>query len=387
MSKQAKKIDLKQLYKLVSEKGAVTKSELAHSSKISVTAISDYINQLESLGTLIVEEGESSGGRRPLVYQINPEYRYVVGVDLQPSHCYLFISNLHGTVLYSQVVELACFSFPFYLATLAQAISAALEHLGLPPQRIIAVGISISGVTDFQHRMVDRSNALNWDNVPLAESLEDLIGIPVFVDTEVRIFARNEIELCEPNNIATVLYISQGIGLSLVINNEVLQGFTNRTGDNRFFGRELERLYYVLRNDPVIREINNQPYYSQAVDKKQIRHLNERFASHLSVPEVRQQMGEFTLHIANLMLAMTRILNAKKVLLTGNVFDYNDFIYHEVRQHMLAEKDIYYTPEIKRNKPGTGSLERGIVKFVLEKFFALDQFTVQEMNDAKANRS
>ena len=38
------------------------------------------------------------------------------------------------------------------------------------------------------------------------------LGLPVFIDTEVRIHARNEIELDQTMNVTSALYINQGIG-------------------------------------------------------------------------------------------------------------------------------------------------------------------------------
>ena len=376
MSKQAKKIDLKQLYKLVYDSGASTKLDLAELTDISVTAISDYVNQLESLGALVARPGESRGGRRPFIYEINQEYSYIVGIDLQPRHFYIFLADLAGSVLISRVVPVVSFAFPQYIAELTQAIKFILRHLSIPSSKVLAIGISISGVTDFANREVERSNNLDWDNAALSAELEKTVEIPVFVDTEVRIYARNEIDLNEQNNISTVLYISDGIGIALVINNKILQGYSNRAGDNRFFGPERERLYQVLRHDPLIREINALPYYSKSIDKAHLTDLNSRFTEHLANPKVREQMDDFTLYIARLMISVAQILNANKVLLTGNVFDYNDFIYEQVKNYIASEQEIYFSPEIKRNKPGGGSLERGIVKFVMEKFFTLEQFTM-----------
>ena len=102
----------------------------------------------------------------------------------------------------------------------------------------------------------------------------------------------------------------------------------------------------------------------------------------MAEPKVREEMDAFTLHIARLMIAQIQMLNPKKVLLTGNVFDYNDFIYHQVKNHILEDDSMYHTPEIKRNIPGSGSLESGIVRFVMEKFFALAQFQIQEASHA-----
>lgn len=374
MSKQAKKIDLKQLYNLVYTMGTSTKAELAQLTDISVTAISDYVNKLENLGALMGKPGESRGGRRPFVYEINRMYRYVIGIDLQPRHFYIFLADLTGVVLVSQVVAIERCEFSHYVSELDQAIKAMLANASIPSCKVMAIGIAISGVTDFSNREVERSNALDWDNACVGAELEKSIEIPVFIDTEVRIYARNEVDLNKENNVIAVLYISSGIGLALVINNETLQGHNNRAGDNRFFGPEREHLYRVLRDDKLIREVNGEPYYSQAIDKKHLADLNHRFAEHLSNSGIRKQMDDFTLYIARLMIAIAQLLNANKVLLTGNVFDYNDFLYEQVKQHIALEQEVYFSPEIKRNTPGGGSLERGIVKFVMEKFFSLEQF-------------
>jgi len=310
------------------------------------------------------------------MYKINDRYGYIIGIDLRTTHFYVFVSDLNGAVLFNQVVKLSSYDYGSYLNALERVINAVTEYLSLPNSRIVAVGMSIAGVTDFSNQVIERSNELEWLNKPLATDLEARVGIPVFVETEVRIYARNEIELEEPNNVTNVLYINRGIGLALVINNQVFQGFTNRGGDNRFFGSELDQLYYIIRTDKIITEINSQPYYSKSIKREQIEELNRKFDAHISHPDIRREIDTFTMHIANLMIALTHIMNPKKVLLTGNVFDYNDYIYNQVRDHMLRDKSIHYTPDIKRNMSGTGSLERGLVKFVMEKFFSLERFEV-----------
>ena len=385
MGKQAKKIDFKQLYKIIYERGPISKTEIAHFCGISLTAISDYTNQLEQIGMIIsTRKGTSSGGRKPLLYEVNKEFWYIIGVDLRATHFYIFVSDLKAQVVHSQIMELAASSYDQYLETLTSAMhevtNTLTSTLSLPHSRFLAVGMSVSGVTDFDNQIIDRSNDLDWSTKALGPDLSANLGIPVFIDTEVRIYVRNEIELDQPNNVTSALYINEGIGLALIINNEIFHGYTNRGGDNRFFGKGIDKLYYVLASDSLILKINSLPYYSASIKREQVDAINEQFVEHVADPEVRKQIDAFTLYIAQLMIAQTQMLNPKKVLLTGNVFDYNDFIYHQVKHHILNDESMYYTPEIKRNIPGSGSLERGIVRFVMEKFFALGQFQVQEVH-------
>ena len=383
MSKQAKKIDLKQLFQIIYDREPISKPEIAEFCGISLTAISNYTNQLEEIGMIIsTKKGSSSGGRKPLLYEVNKDFWYIIGVDLRASHFYIFVSDLKAQVVYSQIIELEASSYGEYLEILTASIHEVRQAMSLAQGKILAVGMSVSGVTDFDNQIIDRSNDLDWTEKPLGQDLRARLGLPVFIDTEVRIYARNEIELEQSNNVTSALYINEGIGLALIINNEIFHGYTNRGGDNRFFGKGIDKLYHVLRTDPLVRKINSLPYYSASVQREQVDALNKQFGEHVAEPQVREKIDAFTLHIARLMIAQTQMLNPKKVLLTGNVFDYNDFIYHQVKNHILEDDSMYYTPQIKRNIPGSGSLESGIVRFVMEKFFALAQFQIQEAGHA-----
>lgn len=383
MSKQAKKIDLKQLFQIIYDREPISKPEIAELCGISLTAISNYTNQLEEIGMIIsTKKGSSSGGRKPLLYEVNKDFWYIIGVDLRASHFYIFVSDLKAQVVYSQIIELEASSYGEYLEALTTSIYEVRQAMSLAQGKILAVGMSVSGVTDFDNQIIDRSNDLDWTEKPLGQDLRARLGLPVFIDTEVRIYARNEIELEQSNNVTSALYINEGIGLALIINNEIFHGYTNRGGDNRFFGKGIDKLYHVLRTDPLVRKINSLPYYSASVQREQVDALNKQFGEHVAEPQVREKIDAFTLHIARLMIAQTQMLNPKKVLLTGNVFDYNDFIYHQVKNHILEDDSMYYTPQIKRNIPGSGSLESGIVRFVMEKFFALAQFQIQEAGHA-----
>ncbi len=383
MGKQAKKIDLKQLYEIIYERGPISKTEISERCGISLTAISNYTNQLERIGMIVsTQKGLSSGGRKPLLYEVNEGFWYIIGVDLRASHFYIFVSDLKAQVIYDRIIELGTSSYDQYLQTLTSSMKDVKKTLSLPENRVLAVGMSVSGVTDFDNQIIDRSNDLDWTEKPLGQDLSSNLGLPVFIETEVRIYARNEIELEQSNNVTSALYINEGIGLALIINNQIFHGYTNRGGDNRFFGKGIDKLYHVLRTDPLVRRINSLPYYSASVQHEQVDALNKEFSEHVAEPKVREEMDAFTLHIARLMIAQIQMLNPKKVLLTGNVFDYNDFIYHQVKNHILEDDSMYHTPEIKRNIPGCGSLERGIVRFVMEKFFALEQFQIQEASHA-----
>ena len=88
----------------------------------------------------------------------------------------------------------------------------------------------------------------------------------MFAENDARVYARNEIDSGDPNNVVTVLYLNRGVGLALVIGSSVLQGYTNRAGDSQFFGKDIDKIYHVIRTCALFQEIFELPYYYQGTD-------------------------------------------------------------------------------------------------------------------------
>lgn len=366
---------LKLLYKTLSEYNFLTKPELAAELGLSLTAISSYINELvESEWILPKEKADSRGGRRAVIYQPNPNKRYLIGLDLKASHFYIFIADLSGKILKSKIHYLKDYQFENYIQELKKIIKKLLAGLNLKAQKILAIGVSILAITDFENKVVERSNQLDWTAKPLAYFLESELKIPVFVETDVRVYAYNELEKDDPNNITAVLFIGEGIGLALIVANQILQGHTNRVGDNRFFGEKLKKLNEILSSNYYLQELNKLPSYAEEFEAEKIEELNNSFESFINKNSSDQRkINQFTDYIASMMISTINLLNPKKVLLTGNVFDYNNLIYQKVKNKISAA-EMYYLPEIKRNKDSKNPLEKAIARFLIHKFWQLDKF-------------
>lgn len=376
MRARGKKTSLKRLYQSIYEKGSATKPGLAEEYGTSLTAVSDYVNQLEELGWVhALRKGESKGGRRPVVYQANPKQRFVAGVDIRDTHFYVFLADLDSEIMASQVVPIVSTRYADYVDELHSALSRLQAAQALDAALCLGVGVCIAGVTDFDNRIVDRSRELDWTNQPLGYDLERRLGIPVFVETDSRAYARNEIDPADPRNVAVVLYVSNSVGLTIVINNSIFQGYTNRAGDHSFLGDELKRLRSSIRENPYLQRIAQQPYYSKSVSPETLKELNGSLEEHLRLsPENAAVVDEFTSQLARLAATAIQIINPKRVLLTGNVFDYTDTIYHAVRTKICNTPGIRFIPETRRSRTLSDPLERALVRLVMEKFFAYESF-------------
>lgn len=370
MSKRARKVDFKQILNSVYYKNEVTKPELADEFDVSLTAISSYVNQLECWGWLrSTEKGASSGGRKPILYELNPDHRYILGVNLRTDHFYLFLANLHGEILDNRLITMTDFSFDHYMEVLCQTAEELLEGLQIEHKLVVGMGICISGVTSFDNRIVDRSKELNWNYMPVGQVVEQRLGIPTFVENDSRVHARNEIDPQDPNHVGVVVYLAHSVGLALVIENRVFSGYSNRAGDHRFFGESLKRMLEIISQNPVIHDLTFKPYYP-SIDTTNIADLKATIEQYLvENPENLVVIDEFTSQLASLMITMINIVNPKRILLTGNVFDFTDVVYRQVKDKILNARGVYHIPEVRRTATLKNPLETALVKFVLEKFF------------------
>ena len=73
-----------QILRCVKAKQVVSKRELTEELGLSTTTVSTFIRELEQ-ENLIQNSGiaRSTGGRRSLLYQLNPDYCYTLGLDLK----------------------------------------------------------------------------------------------------------------------------------------------------------------------------------------------------------------------------------------------------------------------------------------------------------------
>lgn len=377
MSKRARKVELKQILNSVYYKTAVTKPELAEEFDVSLTAISSYVNQLERSGWLrATVKGESSGGRKPILFELNPQHRYILGVNLQTDHFYLFLADLQGDILGTRLISISDYSFGYYTGMLTDATLDLLQELNIDSKLVLGMGICISGVTDFGNRIVERSKKLDWNYMPLSQVIEQRLGIPAYVENDSRVYARNEIDPNDPNHVGVVVYLAHSVGLALVIDNKVFSGYSNRAGDNRFFGEPLKRMMEIINENEVIHDLTFKPYYS-AVDRATIETLSDTIEKHMEEhPESLLVIDEFTTQLATLMITMINIVNPKRILLTGNVVDFTNIVYRQVKRKILDAKRVYHIPEVRRTATLKNPLETALVKFVLEKFFMNSQTSV-----------
>lgn len=210
----------------------VSRVELAEATGLSAQAVTNIVRQL--IGAGLITEGRRAPiarGKPRTLLNLNPGGQYAIGMHLDPAVITYVVLNLVGEKLAH-----ARFATPAHpdpqevTATSAARIEELIAEAGIDREKIVGLGIATPGPIDVERGViVDPPNLGSWQNVPLRDALRDAVGLPVLLDKDVTAAAAAE-KWYGASGDFLFFYLGTGVGVGLVINNEVFRGPTHNSG-------------------------------------------------------------------------------------------------------------------------------------------------------------
>jgi predicted NBD/HSP70 family sugar kinase len=209
----------------VYEFGPISRAEVARSTGLTRTTVSDVVTDLLDDG--MVEEvgrGPSSGGKAPILLSIVGDARQVIGLDLGEAVFSGALVNLHGEV--RRVVELPVDgrNGDDALALVYRLVDELLADATASP---LGIGVGTPGLVDARTGTILWAVNLDWQNLPLGGLLAERYGLPTNVanDSQAAALAEYTFGGDGPRqaNLVTIK-IGRGIGAGLVLNGSLFQG-------------------------------------------------------------------------------------------------------------------------------------------------------------------
>ncbi|MCI0641387.1 MAG: ROK family protein [Gemmataceae bacterium] len=108
-----------------------------------------------------------------------------------------------------------------------KAVPDLLEKAGILKSDVRGVGIGFGGPVDDATRTVIKSHQIEgWDNFPLAQWIEDLLGSPAVLGNDADVAGLAEALIGAGKGFSPIFYITigSGIGGGLIINGEIYRG-------------------------------------------------------------------------------------------------------------------------------------------------------------------
>jgi glucokinase-like ROK family protein len=224
--------------------GNATIADLCKEINLSVPKVTLLLNELIQDG-LVKDYGkvESTGGRKPNLYGLMPDSAFFVGVDIKQSYINIGLSDLQrNLVKVTERIPYQLENNKESLEALIQVINNFIEEVQVPADKILGVGINLSGRINYATGY--SYSFFYFDEEPLSKKIETRIGIPVFLENDSRAMAIGEFNSSAMQGEKDVLFLNLDyrIGLGILVNSQLYygkSGYSGEFGHIPFFNNEI----------------------------------------------------------------------------------------------------------------------------------------------------
>ena len=221
-----------QILNYLLQNGPVSRVDLSRALGFNLRTVSLLVAALiaDEVVTEKPVKASATMGRRPVPLQLNPSAGSVMAIDVSRHRTAMALLDLQGHVLVRSEQSTTTTDSPEEQT--AWMVRAATEfltkhHGDLPP--LAGAGVSLEGFVFRQH-VARRHTA---DTEPIRQALENALQTPVSSDTDSRLVAIAEQWFGDARGVrnATVLNISDGLGVGCIVDGKLLNGSHRLAGE------------------------------------------------------------------------------------------------------------------------------------------------------------
>jgi N-acetylglucosamine repressor len=232
----SREINSRIVLNLVRSHQPISRADLARTMGVSRAAVTLIVNDL--LARKLIFEGatgETVRGRKPTFLYIDSRRRAVIAADIRASQTFVMLADLLGKPL-AGIVSFPTDREPKALVeTLAAAIRKLLaEHPEV--DTCAGVGVVVPGMVEHATMRVLHAPTLGWRDVNLREALAAATSLPVQIENSGRACALAQMWALRADAVSipselVFVSVSDGIGVGVIMNGEVLRGRHNIAGE------------------------------------------------------------------------------------------------------------------------------------------------------------
>jgi predicted NBD/HSP70 family sugar kinase len=358
-----------EVFTLIRDGVATTRSELRRHTGLSRTAVAARVAALSERGLVVErEEGLSTGGRPPTLLSFNADAGVVLSAAIGRSRTRLAVCNLAGDILALTDLEQEVGTGPDDLMPdVVKRLEALLDQVGgVGPESVLGVGLSLPGTVDQQRGCsLDSPVMSGWDGVALDPYFRDLTAAPILVDNDANVIA-----LAERHgdwrgvDDLLLLKISTGLGAGIISGGVLQRGAVGAAGE---FGHnktpaaagvpcrcgDTGCLEAIAGGWALVRALQQQGHA--------VGHVRDvvELANH-GEPEARRLIRESGRHVGEVIAGAVNLLNPAVVVIDGDMSRAYDILVAGLRETLYGNATALAT-RVLQVVPATYGDRSGVI--------------------------
>lgn len=209
----------------------LSRTDLAEITGLSNSTVSALVSELSENNILFEKSiAESSGGRKPIILSINPNYAYTMLLIIVQNKIITALVDLKFEVVYHNTFDYSICTEESISAAILESIDKTLADNRSAAENIVGVGVSIPGLVDHSTNTVIFSTLLQLKDFNIKDLIKTRLNKNVYAFKDTDALMLGEYLLNDLSRYESYLYVlvDSGVGLSFMNKGEIMQ--LNRCG-------------------------------------------------------------------------------------------------------------------------------------------------------------
>lgn len=209
---------LKLLYSLIRKQGPIKVSSLTELTGYKHTTCVRLLDELVQAG-LINDSGlgVSSGGRRPVMYVINPTSHYIIGVEITNLYTTVLLLDLHLNIIETKKLKMDHESTgEFTLNFVISCVDQLLVQNKIEKEKLLGIGVGLLDPIDSEKGTIKNACSFiagGWEELNIVEYLEDAMKCLVFINNGTNLAALAEFRLKYSKETENIIFVSSDMSI------------------------------------------------------------------------------------------------------------------------------------------------------------------------------
>jgi predicted NBD/HSP70 family sugar kinase len=374
-----KQINKAIVFKAIKIRGPVSRAQISKQTGLNKATISTMVSELLDASFIDeIGEGESSGGRKPVMLYFNQHAGYAIGIDLGVNYILGILTDLSGNQIEKTVVKLPSTELIDSIDLLHTLIESLIDKAPASRYGIVGIGIGVPGQVDPDDTILFAPN-LKWSNINLKKIIEDRFHIPTLIENEANAGAHGEQLHGAGKGSPNQIYISIGIGIGtgIIINHQLYKGTSGISGEMGHVtidanGRKCtcgsRGCWELYASEGALLAAANKANVAENIDLDLL--LQKAKDANPAVLQLLNTLGE------NIGIGIMNIINTFNpgVVIIGNrMAQFQNWITNPIERTLDERLSVYHraNTEIRFSVLGNDSVALGVSFFAIAEFFSL----------------
>ena len=234
------------ILRILWENECIFRAEIARTTGLSQPTVMKIVDEFKERGLITISgKGVSSGGKPPLMLELNRNAYYIIGVDINEYRMEIVLTDLGLNIVDTRIQDnREVDTSDSILKRLADEIEALINVNPDKKDKILGIGVGIPGIIDAKGGIVIYSADLDWQDVNVKSYLRKRFDGQIIIEDSTRALALEEKILGSGKGIKNFLCLSLAseVGSALVMNGDLCYGGSNASGQIGHMAVEREGL-------------------------------------------------------------------------------------------------------------------------------------------------